>query len=357
MAIEILGLKPGEKVLVPTYHCPTMISPVTALNALPVFYPIDVNGMAQMEWLRRQPLAGVRAIFAVHYFGLPQSMRVLREWCNEYGIVLVEDCAHSLFGICDGRAIGTWGDMSIGSLTKFFPVPEGGCLLLKAATAPVSPLRKPTAFEQVKALLDIVHFAAEHRRLVGLNSLLLGAFFVRKIFKRKQPAAKFQPDNAQAGQEEAMDGFTLDVALSHRALTWSSAWIARCMPRARIVEQRCRHFKELARLLSGVDGLRPLFVQLPHGAAPYVFPLWVDSPDPGYSQLRAAGVPVSRWDRLWPDIPHITGDLGPTWSHHVLQLACHQDLTDDEVRTIAATVLSIYRATNSTPASRPSAKA
>ena len=88
--------------------------------------------------------------------------------------------------------------------------------------------------------------------------------------------------------------------------------------------------------------MRPLFPELPPQTAPYVFPLWVDRPDPGYAALRELKAPVSRWDDLWPATPALDGDHGPRWSHHVLQLACHQDMTDDDRRWLVETLLRTY---------------
>lgn len=341
LAVELLGLKPGDKVLVPTYHCPTMIAPVVALSVEPVFYPIGAHGGAQIEWLERQPLEGVRALLAAHYFGLPQPMQDLRRWCDQHGIALIEDCAHALFGVSGSRPVGRWGDIAIGSLTKFLPVPEGGCLQVNISNDRKLALQQPSLLQQIKAAADIVHVAASHGRLTGLNSLLLGIFSLRHLVKSRGKAPLVTPTPGSEGVPAA-DGFTLDPLLSHRALTWASAWVTRCTPRARIVERRRHHFSHLIRLLGGHQGLRPLHTELPDGAAPYVFPLWVDHPDPGYAKLRQMGIPVSRWDRLWPGLPAIDTDVGPTWAHHVLQLACHQDLSDDEVRAVAAAVIALY---------------
>ena len=345
LAIELLGLKPGDKVLVPTYHCPTMIAPVVALDAEPIFYPINALGGPQLDWLKQQPLDGVRIILAAHYFGLPQPMQALREWCDQVGISLIEDCAHSLFGISGSRPVGQWGDIAIGSLTKFLPVPEGGCLKRNITLEPTPELSKPSVKQQFKAAVDILHVAASFRRLTGLNDLLLGAFSLRDRFRPAVSDAA-QVQQLDMGQEEPLpDGFTIDATLSHRALTWASTWVARCLPRARIVDRRRRHFLELAKLLSGFNGFHPLHASLPDDSAPYVFPLWVAEPDPGYARLRKIRIPVSRWDRLWPTVPQITGDTGTLWSHHILQLACHQDLTDADIQTIANAIIQLY-ATN-----------
>jgi len=43
VALRVLGVGPGDKVLVPTYHCPTMIAPVVRSGAEPAFYPITAS--------------------------------------------------------------------------------------------------------------------------------------------------------------------------------------------------------------------------------------------------------------------------------------------------------------------------
>lgn len=341
LAMEALGLKPGDKVLVPTYHCPTMIAPVVALGAEPVFYPIGAHGGPQLEWLKLQPLEGIKIILAAHYFGLPHPLQALREWCNIAGIALIEDCAHSLFGMSGSKPVGQWGDVAIGSLTKFLPVTEGGCLQLNVVLNLTPKLSAPSTSQQLKAIADVLHVAATFRRLTGLNHLLLGAY---SLLRRIQPAVVAVPAQHQGNDEKKppIDEYSIDQVSSHRAPTWVSTWISNQIPRARIVERRRRCFAELARLLTGFDSFRPLQTTLPDGAAPYVFPLWVAEPDPGYARLRQIGIPVSRWDRLWSGVPELADDVGTLWSHHILQLACHQDLRDKDIQTIANAIIQLY---------------
>jgi hypothetical protein len=47
--------------------------------------------------------------------------------------------------------------------------------------------------------------------------------------------------------------------------------------------------------------------------------------------MRAQGLPVFRWDRIWPGTPADPHDSGPRWSRQVLQLLCHQDLTAADI--------------------------
>ena len=126
-ALREMGVGVGDRILIPTYHCPTMVAPIVAAGAQPLFYPISESGAPQLERIAALDLSAVRGMIAAHYFGLPQSMQLVRAFCDQHGILLIEDCAHAMFGKADGQAIGTWGDYAIASLTKFFPVLEGGC--------------------------------------------------------------------------------------------------------------------------------------------------------------------------------------------------------------------------------------
>lgn len=336
LALEMLGVGPGDKVLVPTYHCPTMIAPIVARGAQVVYYPLDVSGAPELEWIKNADIERVRAILVAHFFGLPQGLGPVRMWCDQQGVRLIEDCAHSLFGSSDSRPVGRWGDLAIASLTKFLPVPEGGCLVINTVQSPVPNLDQPSTLRQLKAGIDIIHAGVNHGRLKGFRSLVNGAFKLLGVFRANKPLPQGTSDLLLS------DGFTIDVAQSHQALTHACRWTAQHVPRERIVSRRREHYLVLARALSGLSGMRPLRAHLPENCAPYVFPLWVDQADPGYAELRRLEFPVSRWDRLWPTTPAIEGDSGAQWSKHVLQLACHQDLSPNELKEMVDTLKRVY---------------
>ena len=148
LALRDLGIRPGDRVLVPTYHCPTMIAPVAAAGATPLFFPLDEKGTPRIAELAKWDLSRVRAMIAAHYFGLPQPMARIRQFCDDRGIALIEDCAHAMFGEADGKPIGAHGHYAIASLTKFLPTVDGGCLVYgrspaRAADARLAKRRRP----------------------------------------------------------------------------------------------------------------------------------------------------------------------------------------------------------------------
>jgi len=320
-ACKALGVQPGDGVLAPSYHCPTLVAPLRAAGATVQFYPLDADGLPALEAIK--PAPGTKALVVAQLFGLPRSLATVRAWCDARGIALVEDCAHSFFGQAGERPVGHWGDLTTASVSKFFPVSEGG-LLASARPLPPQALQPAGARQQLKACVDLLERGSAQGRLTGLNTAL-AALFRLKNGPPRAPSAGTprQPSEAEMMAEcDLARSEQAPPALTHRLFQ---------LPRARIVARRRAHYETLFKLTQHLPGARPLMGALPAQAAPYVMPLWVD--DAGlaetvYAALRAAGCAVFRWDRVWPGVPDFPGDHGARWRTQVLQLLCHQDLDD-----------------------------
>jgi dTDP-4-amino-4,6-dideoxygalactose transaminase/glycosyltransferase involved in cell wall biosynthesis len=324
LALKALGVGSGDRVLVPTYHCPTMVAPAVHVGARPVFYPLRSSG-ADLAFLTALDLTHVRALIATHYFGLPQPMSELRSFCDRHGIALIEDCAHALFGVSDGRRIGTWGDFAIASLTKFFSVPEGGCLIVNRPGLAIPRLARRSAKDQIKSLIDVLELGVRYRRMPGLNDAL-GFLFALRRRPRAGGALGLEPVDVDLEEgDEAVDEF--DSEHAHARLAYPARLVVRSVSWSRIVRRRREHYRLLAERFAGIRGARVPWPSLPDSAVPYVFPLWVDEPDGAYYAFKATGVPVFRWDRLWAGTPFLPGDEGYSWSRHILQFPCHQELS------------------------------
>jgi len=340
-ALRDLAVGPGDEVLVPTYHCPTMIAPVVAVGARPVFFPIDAAGAPRLDVIATMPLSSVRAILVAHYFGMPQPMAAIRRFCDEHRIALIEDCAHALFGQIDGEPIGSAGDYAIGSLTKFLPTTDGGCLAAKRRFA--SPrLRRKSAIEELRSVANSLEIGARNRRFPGVNGLLAGGFDLAQSLRGATRSGNDSEaaENSVAPARNPLDEFAPDSSVWRAASAWSR-WIARMAHRERITALRRRNYQHLAVLLADTPGTRILWAKLPEFAVPYVFPLWIDEPSKIYQDVRRAGVPVFRWDQVWPGRPTLAGDHGADWAVRVFQLGCHQDLDLDDLGFMADTLRRI----------------
>ena len=332
IALESLALPAGSRVLVPTYHCPTMIAPVRLAGLEPQFYGIGADGLPDLAHIQVGP--SVRAMLVSHFFGLAQSLAAVRAWCDRHDIVLIEDCAHALYGLAGERTVGAWGDLATASLTKFLPVAEGG-LLASATRAVPAPRLSPQGLRaQLKGWVDVLEVAVQHRRLAGLRWLLAPIFAIKS---RNRPRPTSADEQGPAPTEAAMIEHC-DLGRVETAMLGASRALLRCLPRSRAIGRRQRNYATYqARFFAcqGARSLQPADEATLRNAAPYVFPLWVEAPEPVYARARALGLPVFRWDRVWPGTPQLPDDLGPLWSHHVLQLACHQSLSVADVERIA----------------------
>ena len=345
-ALLQLKLPADSAVLVPTYHCPTMVAPVLLAHLKVSYFGLLPNGLPHLDAINPATLNECKAMLVPHYFGLAQSLNKVRKWCDEHGIALIEDCAHCYFGEAGERAVGAWGDFATASLSKFFPVPEAG--LLASAHRPITPLQleNPSLKAQLKGWLDVMELATRYQRLRGVGALL-APLFRFKNFRTQTPTAQetaVQPMASTMMRE-------CDMSRIRQTPLSASMALKATLPRGRIIARRQQNFASYAAHFVDVPGARPLFPDTLNSAAstaPYVFPLWVDEPDEIYQALRSLKLPVFRWDRIWPGTPTLPQDMGPLWSHHVLQLLCHQDLSTADIDHTAEMLLHLLKTQQAT---------
>lgn len=336
LALRAIGLSAGDQLLVPTYHCPTMVEPCVLLGGEPLFYSIGPDGAPNLDALRALDTSRVKAILAAHLFGLPMDLRKLRQFCDERRIWLIEDCAHAYFGSSEAGAVGSTGDLVVGSLPKFFPAVEGGCLVVRSESLALPTLNRPSFRSELRTIWNGLELGAAAGRLGVINSLVL---VLVRLKTRLRTDASPAPLDARAPPGAAPSHFaTIDAGRIDQEATAATRWAVQRIDVRHSASKRRQNYLLFARLLCNEERLRPLFPNLPEGAVPYVFPVLVDNPEPVYRALRARGVPLYRWDIVWPGTPVFDGDAGTVWSTRVFQLCCHEDISAKDVELIANAV-------------------
>lgn len=336
-ALLQLRLPASSTVLIPTYHCPTMVAPVLLAGMEIAYYGVGAEGLPKLDTIGVTTAEKTKAMLVPHYFGVARSLREVRLWCDERGIALIEDCAHCYFGQAGERPVGEWGDYATASLSKFLPVPEGG--LLASAKNPIRTLqlRRQGLKAQIKGWVDVAELSTRYQRLFGINSALSMLFRIKNWRAKSQPPAGAPSTAAHMMQ-------SCDMARIAQAPLRATMALKTVLPRGRIITRRRDNFARYASHFGKVAGARPAYDLPSDNVAPYVFPLWVDDAERVYQEIRAQELPVFRWDRVWPGTPSLEGDVGPRWSHHVLQLLCHQDLSEADVDRTARTILNMLLA-------------
>ncbi len=111
IALEAVGVKPGDEVLIPSFTFIATATAVSALGAVPVFVDIDPVTMT-MAPAAAAAAAGpkTKAIIPVHLFGYPADMDAFCALAAEKGLHIVEDCAQAHLTTYKGRTVGTIGD-------------------------------------------------------------------------------------------------------------------------------------------------------------------------------------------------------------------------------------------------------
>lgn len=133
MAALLLDIQPGDEVIVPSFTFVTTINAFVLRGAKPVFIDIRPDTLNLDESKLEQLITPkTKAIIPVHYAGIGCEMEAILEIAGRYGITVVEDNAHGLFGKYKGKNLGTFGSLATQSFheTKNFSCGEGGALLI-----------------------------------------------------------------------------------------------------------------------------------------------------------------------------------------------------------------------------------
>jgi dTDP-4-amino-4,6-dideoxygalactose transaminase len=133
MAALLLGIKPEDEVIVPSFTFVSTVNAFVLRGAKPVFIDIRPDTL-NLDETRLGSLITerTRAIVPVHYAGVACEMSVIEEVAAGAGVPVVEDNAHGLFGTYKGKYLGTFGALATQSFheTKNFTCGEGGALLV-----------------------------------------------------------------------------------------------------------------------------------------------------------------------------------------------------------------------------------
>ena len=129
LALEAVGIKEGDEVIVPTMTFTATAEVVLYFQARPVLvdcrpdtFNIDPDRIEQVI------TAKTKAIIPVHFGGQPCDMEPIRQIARTRGLAVIEDAAHALPASYHGKKVGTIGDITCFSFyaTKTITTGEGG---------------------------------------------------------------------------------------------------------------------------------------------------------------------------------------------------------------------------------------
>jgi len=138
LALEAIGVGPGDQVLTTPYTFTATAEVARYLGADPVFADIDARTFNLDPAAVRAAAAGcgsLKALMPVHFAGQSCDMDSLLAFAAERGLRTVDDAAHSLPCTFGGRLIGTLSDVTVFSFyaTKTITTGEGGMVASRDA--------------------------------------------------------------------------------------------------------------------------------------------------------------------------------------------------------------------------------
>jgi dTDP-4-amino-4,6-dideoxygalactose transaminase len=130
IALAALGVGPGDEVIVPTLTFCATANVVVHLGAKPVLVDTGLDYQISVEAVEHAITPRTKAVLPVHYGGQACDLEAILALTERKGIAVIEDAAHAIGCVYQGRKIGTHGRAAAFSFyaTKNMTTGEGGAI-------------------------------------------------------------------------------------------------------------------------------------------------------------------------------------------------------------------------------------
>lgn len=132
IAMEALGIGPGDEVITPAFTFVGTVNAIARAGATPVLVDVDEQTLnIDPSAARAAVNERTRAILIVHLFGRPAPMDELLALAREHGLLVIEDACEAIGARYRDRAVGGLGDAGVFGFYPNKPVAtgEGGMIV------------------------------------------------------------------------------------------------------------------------------------------------------------------------------------------------------------------------------------
>ena len=307
--VHALGLAPPDEILAPAYHHGSEIEALVRAGLTCRFYDATPTLEPDDGELDRLLSERTRALYLIHYIGVPQDGARWRRWCDKRGLLLIEDAAQSWLASREGRPVGSDGDIALYCLYKAFGVPDGGAVLS----------RGPWPATAGKRALGLAGLALVHALSLARSSRLLSRVAARSRVKSRY--------DIQA-----------EIALGDPRSGPSRATLL-ALPRVADPSAAQRRLRNYRWLLTRLGAIVPAAFRDPReGAAPFIFPVQTARKAELLAHLRALGIRAyDLWPEPHPALAHDGFARAAALRAELVGLPVHHELrTEDLERIVAA---------------------
>ena len=332
-AMKVLGISAGDEVLIPSYNCGAEIDPLIQWGVRVRLYRISRELGIDLEDLSRKIGKNTKALLVTHYFGFPHELTAIRKICRDKSLYLIEDCAHAMLSTYQGRALGSFGDVSIFSLKKFLPVPDGGMMVINAAG-----LKRPEGLVCPSLSYELKNFVRLMLlKMTGINSrvLLRTHNFITGHFQRERYNADISPE-VTSRLPSRFYGYHMDMDKINWAISGlSTAHLRKFSPdeiMEHVIKKRRDNFLLLLEELNSCDTVTPLFDLLPEGVCPSYFPIVVKERNRTHDFLSKEGIfCLMTWPVFYPNLPWSEFPDAVFLKKNIISLPVHHYLPEKDL--------------------------
>ncbi len=132
LSLHLLGLAPGDEVVVPSLSFIATANSVCQTGATPVFADVDeATQNLTAKTIEARLSDRTAAVMVVDQAGVPADLGPIHELCDPLGIPVVEDAACALGATREGRPVGAGADLAVYSFhpRKVITTGEGGMIV------------------------------------------------------------------------------------------------------------------------------------------------------------------------------------------------------------------------------------
>lgn len=162
IALKALGLPRDARVMIPAFTFAAVPSAVVHAECIPVLCEVSDNYRVDLADFERK-LETVDAVIISHMRGHTSDMDAIMALCDARNIPVVEDAAHSLGTLWNGRKIGTIGKIGCFSFQsyKLINAGEGGLMVTNDADLVARAIIMSGAYEANWKKHNVLHEAVE----------------------------------------------------------------------------------------------------------------------------------------------------------------------------------------------------
>ncbi len=170
IALILLGIQPGDEVIVQSFTFSASVNPIKYLGAIPILVDSEKdtwnmcpNALKKAIEDRIEKGKKPKAIIPVHLYGMPAKMEEIIEIAKFYSIPVIEDAAEALGSSLNDKKMGTWGKFGVLSFNgnKIITTSGGGALV-----SDDEDLIKKSRFLATQARDEAPHYQHSH---IGYN--------------------------------------------------------------------------------------------------------------------------------------------------------------------------------------------